>query len=195
MQWYTLYDSTGKILSSFTAQTETFAILNKREGTEIVAGEYIPETGYIDTTTKQFITFPEKPSPNFKFNYNTKQWEDPRTLAELKIEKWEQIKSVREQKEYGGFLWNNYRFDSDPAAQSRIQGAIQLANLTPGSFSIDWTLADNSIITLNAQQLLEVGQVLGQHVIQQHTIARQLRNSIEQAVNSEQLNQVTWPNS
>ena len=148
---------------------------------------------YFDGTG--IVSAGERPSEHHEFDYALKQWVDPRTLQDFKDAKWAEIKQHREAAENGGFTWGGSPFDSDPLSRSRIQGAAQLATLAKINnqpFSIDWTLADNSVRTLNAQEMIEVGMALGAHINEQHVRARQLREQIEAATTPEQVQAVRW---
>lgn len=168
---------------------------------EMVEHQYDPETegildGEIDDSRYYIVNgepveIPPRPSEHHTFDWSTHTWVDPRTLADLKNAKWEEIKHERNRVEFGGFEWDGSWFDSDRLSQSRIQGAAQLAQLTP-DFSIDWTLADNSVRTLDAEQMVAVGLALGLHVNAAHAHARAIRAQIEAATTAEAVNAITW---
>jgi hypothetical protein len=134
---------------------------------------------------------PPQPSEHHVFNYTTKQWDDPRTLADLKAAQWELIKQARSNAEYAGFTWDGSVFDSDAISQNRSTGAGTLAQLSPG-FTIDWTLADNSVRTLNQADMIAVGVALGVHVQTQFARAQGLRLQIEAASTPGQVAAVVW---
>jgi hypothetical protein len=137
------------------------------------------------------ITEEFSPTSGFVFNYVTKKWVDPRSLSKLKADRWELIKKARNDAEFGGFLWDGSRFDSDQISQQRIQGMVQIANLD-SSMSMDWTLADNSVRTLNSEQGIALGLALAAHVNEQHVKARTLRVAIDSATSAEQVAAVVW---
>lgn len=117
-------------------------------------------------------------------------------LAPFKERAWERIKAERSAREYSGFEWDGSRFDSDAESQRRIQGAAQLAMLAQAAgqpFSIDWTLADNSVRTLSGADMIAVGTAMGVHVATVHTIGRQLRAAINAAQTPEEIETVEWP--
>ena len=120
-------------------------------------------------------------------------WTDVRDLEQKKADKWGQIKATRDSIEHGGFTWDGSTFDSDLASQNKIIGAVQLANVTGPTFTIDWTLANNSVRALSAADMVEVGKTLGLHVSTQHTIARGLRQQIEAATTAQQVEAIAWP--
>jgi hypothetical protein len=137
------------------------------------------------------VDMPPQPSHHHVFNYTTKQWEDPRTLADLKSAQWVTIKRARSAAEYAGFTWDGSTFDSDAISQNRITGAVTLAQLSP-NFTIHWTLANNSTRTLSQADMIAVGVALGQHVQTQFTKAQALRLQIETASTPEQVAAVVW---
>lgn len=191
ISWYTVYDpQTGRIAAAFTADPDS-AQANTPAGMERLVGRFDFRDGYISNGV--FVAFPEQPSPQHVFDWDSHAWVDPRSLADLKAEKWVAIKAARDAAEFGGFTWDGSVFDSDLISQSRIQGATQLAGLAPMTFSLDWTLADNSVRTLNAMQMIAVGEALGAHVATQHSIGRSLRAAIEAATSAAELDAIAWP--
>ncbi len=165
-----------------------------------------PEAEFIETSNLinisnfymlggNLVEKPPRPSRNYFWDSSCNQWVDPRTLSDLKQTKWQEIKSQRSSIESEGFSCYNKVFDSDAISQSRIQGAVQLAQLaisTNQPFLITWTLRDNSTIDLDANQMIEVGIALGAHIANTHTRARELRALIEQANSKEELDLISW---
>ena len=144
---------------------------------------------FVDTETSSLV-FPEaQPSDDHTFDYATKQWTV--LLADQKDTKWEEIKSSRNEVEFGTFVWNDYTFDCDEVSQRRIQGAVQLASLDTNTV-MDWTLADNTVQTFNATELQQIGQALGAHVNSCHVKARGLRDQINAAESEAELSVISW---
>jgi hypothetical protein len=141
------------------------------------------------------ISRPAGTPEHFAYDAQSSSWFDPSTLAELKTRKWEAIKKRRNEVEFGSFEWDGSMFDGNAMATQRIAGSVQMAVLAQANampFSIDWTLADNSVRTLSATQMIEVGQTLAQHVSACHAHARQLRVEIEAATTPEQVEAIVW---
>jgi len=118
-----------------------------------------------------WVEMPAQPSPYFIFDYEIKQWIDPRSLDEIKAQKWTEIKSQRDQLEFSGFEFEGNTYDSDQVSQGRIMGAV--------SAGVDqtWTLADNTTVNLTASQLQQLYAELQAHIASVHErgrIARQL---------------------
>lgn len=186
-----IYDlTTGRILRTIECPADFIA---RQAG----PGESFLEvtTGVDDTShyiaDGALVPIPARPGNHHTFDYTAKQWIDPRTLSDLQVAKWEQIKRARVNAEFGGFTWDGSPFDSDAISQSRIQGAVQLAAMAPG-FTIDWTLANNSVRNLSAADLANVGTALGMHVATQHAKARLLRSQIEAATTAAELDALVW---
>lgn len=187
---FTAYDkSTGRVLFSghcldpLTIETQYIGVIDG-----VAYGD-----GYIKEG--MYHNLPEQPSPTHVFDYSLKQWVDPRTLDERKAQAWERIKAARELEEFGVFTWGGGTFDCDQISQQRIQGAAQLASLAMAAgqpFSIDWTMADNSTMTLGASDMIGVGMAMGAHINACHTKSRLLRNQINAAASAEEIEAITW---
>ena len=133
--------------------------------------DYVLSTDYFDDKIKKFVSIGEPPSPHHTFDYITKQWIDPRSLDEIKAQKWAEIKSQRDQLEFGGFEFEGSVYDSDQVSQGRIMGAAG------AGVDQTWTLANNTTVELTAQQLKELYAALQAHIASAHErgrIARQL---------------------
>lgn len=132
-----------------------------------------------------WVTPPPKPEGIwYKFDYVSKQWIDPRSLDDVKTQKWEEIKAQRDQLEFGGFVFDGHLYDSDQVSQGRIMGAA--------AAGIDqvWTLADNTHVALTADQLKELYTTLQIHIANAHERGRIAREAIYSANTSEEVEAV-----
>ncbi|TXH19620.1 MAG: DUF4376 domain-containing protein [Hyphomicrobiaceae bacterium] len=136
-----------------------------------------------------------QPAPGMTYDTELEQWVDPRPLSAFQAIQWNKIKMKRAAIEFGGFEWMDSVFDSDSVSQSRIQGAVLLASMAGDGFAIDWTLQDNTVITLSYNDLMEVAGALSQHVASTHAQARTLRTAIEAATTREDVEAIVWPSS
>ena len=108
----------------------------------------------------------------------------------------QRINGARDQRELSTFTWDGSTFDADIDSQRRLQGAVQLAQIAlqaGQSYSAPWRLADNTLRTLSAQDLIQVGIALGQHVLNVHLIARQLKSQAAAATTTTELDNIKWP--
>ena len=99
------------------------------------------------------------------------------SVAPQKNLAWERLKYNRELALRAGFTWNGMLFDSDPRARSNITDTVLLA-LTNPSMTIDWTLKDNSVVTLTASDVISVGTALGTFVKAIHDNTRIAREAL-----------------
>lgn len=94
---------------------------------------------------------------------------------------WADAKARREAMEFGGFTWNNHQFDSTPAAVLRIQGAVLVALVAQASnttYTEDWTLKDNTILTMTSAEIVQMGLALAEHIRECHEWGRTRRVEI-----------------
>ena len=154
------------------------------EGSALVGKDFVNESGAV-------VALPDKPGVHHKFDYISKTWVDPHTLEEHKTAQWALIKAARDEAEFGGFTWDGSVFDSDPVSQARIQGAVLLATNNP-DFVVDWTLADNTVRRLAANDLSALSQALGEHMTLQHSRARDARALLDQATTLSEVQSISF---
>lgn len=128
-----------------------------------------------------WVAMPAQPTQHHIFNYDLKDWVDPRTLDEIKAQKWAEIKSRRDQLEFGGFEFEGGVYDSDQASQGRIMVAA-----VAGVDQV-WTLADNTTGELSASQLQQLYAALQAHIASVHERGRIARQLIFEAETKEQV--------
>jgi hypothetical protein len=108
---------------------------------------------------------------------------------------WSRIKGARDAAEFGVFTWSGHTFDGDESAQRRLAMAEQAAQRAVAaglSPTIDWTLADNTAVTLSAQDVIAAFAAMTDNIRAAHDKARALRAQIEAATTVEQLEAITW---
>lgn len=109
-----------------------------------------------------------------------------------------EVKARREKAEFGGCnVAGIGRFQTDPDSRSKVNGAALMAVLGGSGFEIDWRLADDSLVTLNAEQMIAVGLAIGQHVAACQYRKNALDASIDAAATAEVLEAIDieagWP--
>lgn len=162
--------STGKLIMRISAPDDVVK-MNTPEGCLAVEDPPEPNMYYQDG----WVAMPTQPSPYHTFDYTTKQWIDPRTLDEIKAQKWSEIKAERDRLEYGGFEFEGNLYDSDEKSQARISAAASLG------VAVEWTLADNSTIWLEPADLQRLVVALATHITTIHTRGKIAREKIYNA--------------
>lgn len=178
----TTVDEDGKILGVFN--NASLDVIEANNHGSIIFDTPQQKTDYWDFSLCLFVSIGIQPSPHHTFNYAAKQWIDPRTIEDIKAQKWTEIKSQRDQLEFGGFEFDGNIYDSDQVSQGRITGAA--------SAGIDqtWTLADNTTVELSASQLQQLYAALQAHIASAHERGRIARQLIFDAETKEQVEAV-----
>ena len=132
-----------------------------------------------------WVDIPPPPSNGMVFDYIIKQWIDPRTLDEIKAQKWAEIKAERDQLEFGGFNYAGHIYDSDPTSQTRIMNAAAMG------IAQEWTTKDNTVVSLSDVQIKELGEALVMCVAFVHELGRDARAKIDAAQTIEEVEAIT----
>lgn len=121
-------------------------------------------------------------------------------LDAAKKEMRRRINAERDLQEVKPFSYLGKRFDADERSVTRIMGAVQAAQaaLAAGApFSVDWVCADNTIVTLDAQQVIALPEALTQRVYAVHMHARALKADVDAAASLDDLAAIDitagWP--
>lgn len=100
------------------------------------------------------------------------------TLDQHKEARWLDVKQLRDQHIDGGCdVPAIGRFDTDMLSRSNITGAVTgalMAKLAAAPFTVQWKLADNSLVELDADQMIIAGQAVLSHVSTCHARSQAL---------------------
>lgn len=153
--------------------------------------------GLVPPDQAHAIVGPPPTGQGWRWDFEASGWVRPVELEELRATAWERIKRDRDAHEHGGFDTPLGRFDSDLTSQSKIIGAVSVAQMALASsqaFSIEWTLQDNSTVVLDAESMISVGLALMAHVDATHQTGRSLRAQIfDPEASREAIEAVAWP--
>ena len=108
----------------------------------------------------------------------------------------QQINVEREARKDAGCDTAIGRVDSDPASRANVTGAATAAMIAQAAevtFEINWTLADNSTVALDAAETIGMGLAVLAHVSAVHDQATTLKAAIDAADTAEDIAAVTWP--
>lgn len=125
----------------------------------------------------------EEPAPQKHRRENEADWRDGivATLDQAQREKWERTKALRATSENGGAETPVGRVQTDDESKMKINGLVTMALVANGNnqpFSESFTLADNSVVTLDGTTTIQMGVAVGQHVSAAHARSRELRDQI-----------------
>lgn len=193
MNSYIIYQDSGKITRVVVCENIQIQL---QSGEQYIEGSVDNSKFYVDVATKTFVEFPPKTQPYYTWDWNTHSWVDSRTLQQVKDQKWEQIKRDRDAAINAPLSTPYGVFDADANSRANIANSVlYLQTLeqqgTPGT--VDWTLADNTIITLNYAEMSEVGLLLGQRTNAAYDTGRALRAQIDAATTIAEVDAIHWP--
>lgn len=109
---------------------------------------------------------------------------EPADVGPLKAAVRATINAARDQREQGGFPYAGRIVDSDIASCIRIAGAASAAQAALAQqqpFGVDWTCADNSVLSLDAAGVIGMLAALAVHSDAMHQHARTLKAQIDAA--------------
>ncbi len=190
---YLVHDTNGQILRYGHCQSETLALQAGENEIAIEISVDIDENHYIDEGV--IVNKQIKPSTNHIFDYTAKEWIDQRTLEDIQQAKWNEIKSIRDTKEFGAFTYNGMVFDGDENAQRRLSGYISVSKSAIQSntpFSANFILKDNSVVTLTASDFVGIELAKITQVAQAFDISTTLRAAIYAATTAEAIDLIAW---
>ena len=118
------------------------------------------------------------------------------SLDSAKAIKWEQIKALRKVKEDSGFTIDGIgKFDSDKESRDKIVGAALAAKIASDAsqpYLANWTLADNSVVPMDAAAAISLGFKLLAHLDSIHQRSRVLYGEIQAATTKEEVEAIQW---
>ena len=122
------------------------------------------------------------------------------TLTDIQASAWSRIKAERDRREQSGAPYLGKVLDSDEKSVTRISIAVQAAQaaISAGTaFSLDWTMQDNSVVTMTAAEVVGMSVALATHSNGLHLAARAVREKILAATDAAGVEAaekvVVWP--
>lgn len=131
--------------------------------------------------------------PAASWRWQAGRWRPPvTTLADLRAQRWEEVKRGRALAMQGTFTHGGLVYDIDPV---NITGATVLAMRAQAAgapFAQQWVLADNTTTTLDAAAMCAVGEACALAVAGLWATSTALRAQIDAAQTAEQLAAIAW---
>lgn len=187
---YAIYDADGFVTSVIRCQDDfdIAAHVLSVSGAGYISGSASPDGDRV--VDGELVRAPQQPSPFHVFDKQSFSWVLNIDLAKQQARA--KINAARDAEELAGFTAYGKTFDSDKTSQQRIMIAANTAQVVGSSFTIDWTCADNSVITLDYAQMLGLPVIMAQAGNALHQKARTLKAQIDAATTLEEINAVVW---
>ena len=113
------------------------------------------------------------------------------TLEELKLLKKQQLKAERDSREVQPVVYNENSFDYDDKARDRINAAIIALDVQGEGATIEWTLADNTSLTVTSKDLKMVIAAIAVRSNELHVKYMAASDQVDVAKTKEDLEKIT----
>ena len=114
-----------------------------------------------------------------------------KTLEQLKQDKINEFKSIRDAEEVKPIEYNGNLYDYDEKARDRISAAITALSLQGEGATIDWATADNQDVKVTANDLRMVIAAVAVRSNKLHTAYRAAKEKVEAAQNKADIENIT----
>jgi hypothetical protein len=193
---FTVLDASGEVLRVITTHDLEQLAVNVPAGGSSVVG--VPPT--VSPTDSYrvggtWMAKPAQPSAFHQWDPVAKGWNETRTLAELKLARWGDMKAERERRMALPMVTSLGPFDATAADQDNLNKVISLLQLSiaaGGSNSANYTLADNTRPTFTLPQLQQAALEIGAQVQALYDTGNTLRQAIEASTTAAQVAAITW---
>lgn len=105
---------------------------------------------------------------------------------------WEEIKKDRDNAETSGLPFKDKVLDYDMRSAFKLDIAMETAKQVGESFSIDWTMQDNTVLTLTYADLLSIPLIAANYSNELHKKARQYRDKIYNLTDIKEITGIKW---
>ena len=145
---------------------------------------------------------PLEEKDGYKIKWNGEEWEyelipvppepTPPTLDEVKEQKINELKSIRDRKEVEPVQTTKGLFDYDDKSRDRLQIARQSLEDNPSVESIVWTTADNQRVPLSVADFSEINSVAAYRSNQLHVKYNELKEEVNACETVEEVEAIEW---
>ena len=139
----------------------------------------------------------------YKIKWNGNEWEyelipiepepEPPTLDDVKAQKINELKAVRDFKEMEPVLYAEHKFDFDSKSYERITAAIYALDMQGATSTINWTLTDNGSTPVTANDLRGVIAAAAVRSDALHIKYNELKQRVNAAQTVEEVEAIHWP--
>ena len=113
-----------------------------------------------------------------------------KTIEQLKQDKINEFKNIRDTEEVKPIAYNGNLFDFDGKARDRINSAIIALDIT--GQSIEWTTADNTNVVVTAQDLRNIIAAVALRSNDLHVKYRELKEQVLACSAAEEVAEIVW---
>lgn len=113
-------------------------------------------------------------------------------LEYVRSKQWEEIKVNRDNAEASGLPFKDKILDYDMRSAFKLDIAMETAKQVGECFSIDWTMQDNTVMTLTYSDLLSIPLIAANYSNELHKKARIYRDKIYNETDIKAIAKIKW---
>lgn len=113
-------------------------------------------------------------------------------LEYVRSKQWEEIKVNRDNAEISGLPFKDKILDYDMRSAFKLGIAMETAKQVGEGFSIDWTMQDNTVMTLTYSDLLSIPLIAANYSNELHKKARIYRDKIYNETDIKAIAKIKW---
>jgi len=113
-------------------------------------------------------------------------------LEYVRSKQWEEIKVNRDNAETSGLPFKDKILDYDMRSAFKLDIAMETAKQVGEGFSIDWTMQDNTVMTLTYSDLLSIPLIAANYSNELHKKARIYRDKIYNETDIKAIAKIKW---
>jgi hypothetical protein len=122
---------------------------------------------------------------------------EPMSLSQLKTQKIDQIREIRQFHELKGITVGGAPIRTDDKSQSKLTGAVTYLTLAPSVETINWEAIPGVFVALTREQIMGTGLAVGAHIQACFDRSKELTISINAAPTIQDVNAIDitsgWP--
>ena len=154
---YSLIDDFGRVLLAGISEE-----IPEHKDCVLTVNDTAPDANhYWCFTDNQWKARPASPDFSYEFNWETKQWEDPRGVKELQAQYLAAVEKEKAARKAAPIFYEGHLVDAHATAQTNIANklnelnAIEALGLSVESVALYWRVADNSTVVFDSLALMK----------------------------------------
>ena len=188
-------------MASIGTTSRDTALANIPPGHGLHEGGVDPLSQRLDVESGEVIDYqppapPDDANVTHEWDTQTKRWLKVPTLFALKVIKWSAMKAAAQAADQANIVIATRELQADSDSRAALFQKYQIALIEVaegGTFSVDWTLANNTEVTLNAAQFKAIVKAIDARSESIRATLRGLRDQIAAAATPQALDAIGWP--
>lgn len=156
---YPVVDDAGELVEVRSASSVSALLAALPVGRHALVADVPSAPSWWDHASHSWVMKPAAPSVRHAWDSAAKSWVDRRELSEVQADAWADVKADRQQALTAAIDVDGMTFNADPQSATEIrlralEAAVAVA--TGQQWSTSWILANNEVVTLDADQMSRI---------------------------------------